>query len=425
MTQCRKPAHHLQPTPPLCRAASPLLTTEVRSHPTHVRSLPRGARGRRPRSRRTCRAARTHAMKRMAGAAYPAPEYASRVVGGEEVRAIRAAQVAELAALLHVPHARAESLLREASWNIEDAAVRAMDGDASAPALVSAPASASGSAPASASTMADLAAPVSTVSWTRVPCKEDAACATCFDDDTEDAHCTDCGAVLCDDCWTRYFRAMLTSGSNVVICPMPKCSAVVPGVMVKAVLAPDVELTMPQPSPVTEAGRGTTEPSTPTPFAPTTAGSGKGTGEQSNSQLLDRYLACQMKDFVAGSSDLRECPGRECNGIVNRTNVDESDVVCDACKAAFCWKCGLESHSPLDCQNAKEWVVQSSTDVRCLRHRFLHQVLPLFWADVFLTKRRVFKNSSFPLSLCFHCSCTEQIKMVDFTKHQGVPALPD
>jgi hypothetical protein len=250
---------------------------------------------------------------------------ASRAVEDDEVRSIRASQVAELAGILAVPHSRAATLLREAAWNIEEAALRAMD-------------------PSEGGGGAGHAAPESRA-WKADGCSAERPCACCFDDDCRDGFETDCGSVFCVDCWRGYLRAILTSGSNIVVCPMPKCQTIVAEGLVRTVLEMVVGNTT-----VSEESK---------------AGPGVPVGEVSNESLLKRYLSRQMSDYVAGSSDFRHCPGRDCESIVKRIQSDQADVTCTKCGCAFCWKCLLESHSPLDCRIAGEWVLTSSSEVRC------------------------------------------------------------
>lgn len=248
----------------------------------------------------------------------------SLVVDEDDVRSIRASQIAELSTLLAVSTARAETLLRAAGWRLDEAALRATDEDADEASLCAKDGAVDEALGADGGPRKSRAV----VAWR--PAGMKATCAVCFDDAC-DAYATDCGAAVCSGCWRGYLRVIVESGATVIVCPMPACRTVVSMELVTAVLG---------------AGMGTAQ------------------GEKTDEELLDLYASRRVSDYVAGSSDLRACPGRGCESIVKRLDECEASVECGTCAARFCWKCNFEDHWPLDCKHAADWILRATSETK-------------------------------------------------------------
>jgi IBR domain, a half RING-finger domain len=278
---------------------------------------------------------------RASGGRLPGPS-SCRAVGKDEVSATRRALVVQLVAVLGGTPAEAEAQLRAAAWDLNAAVLAALDRDPPGTAPASAPASASNSLsalPGTATAASPSDSPQKT-GWKR-PREESVCCAVCFSDTDGPtaAYGTDCGGVLCDECWRGYARSVISSSvgasAALVICPMPSCRSVVPGALVKSVLLRDGPC----------------------------CGGQSAADDKSDAELLAKFEKFQVDEFVDGSSIYRNCPAPDCEGIVSRGDSDETEVAC-ACGHQFCWWCLFEPHYPLPCDHAKGWIVETSNDAK-------------------------------------------------------------
>lgn len=241
----------------------------------------------------------------------------SQVVDVDEVRDLRQKQIVELSMLLAVPETKAETLLRASGWNLEAAALKATDALGSEAPVV-----------------------VEDRAWKREAAGGTTPCAVCYESAVEGGKFeTDCGSVICIDCWHSYLQVIIASGATVVVCPMPSCRTVVSLELVTTVL------------------------SAPRPAA-AAASAADASESKPDAELLRLYCSRRVSDYVTGSSDLRACPGRDCESIVKRIDEDQANVECSTCQTRFCWKCNFEDHWPLDCSHAADWILRATSETK-------------------------------------------------------------
>ncbi|KAK7260404.1 hypothetical protein RIF29_26422 [Crotalaria pallida] len=73
-----------------------------------------------------------------------------------------------------------------------------------------------------------------------------------------------------------------------------------------------------------------------------------------NKQKYDRF---SFRSFVEKSKNMKWCPGPNCNfAVVYEPDGSNKnlDVKC-LCYHSFCWNCGEDAHSPLDCETVNQW----------------------------------------------------------------------
>lgn len=312
----------------------------------------------------------------------------NRTVDEAEVLGLRKSQAAEVMSILEVSLTHAESLLRGSCWDVEAAILKELDsgqGDtipppvctSSSPDDPSTPhAQASGSEPSnSCNDTAGSSSPsrVADRAWKRVHDCSTVTCRVCFDDGPSEAFETDCGSQICRICWRMYLRTMIQSGGSVVMCPMPKCSTVVSGELVSLLLSTDAESAGPA-----GAGVGAEREETVSEGATDAAAE----VEKSDKEMLRMYRSFQVQDFIQGSPDFRNCPGKGCGAIVRRARLDDLSAQCELCQTTFCFKCSMEDHWPVDCKSAKEWCVRvASCEYTSRATVFVYIIRVIFYAD--------------------------------------------
>ncbi|PIC53269.1 hypothetical protein B9Z55_003047 [Caenorhabditis nigoni] len=76
---------------------------------------------------------------------------------------------------------------------------------------------------------------------------------------------------------------------------------------------------------------------------------------------LDAYLGQVINSFVQFNAQMRWCPGVDCGRIVKSSSTDPHDVSCQ-CGTQFCFSCGNDGHSPVNCRHLKLWLKKCLDD---------------------------------------------------------------
>ncbi|KAG4985027.1 hypothetical protein JHK82_032626 [Glycine max] len=128
-----------------------------------------------------------------------------------------------------------------------------------------------------------------------------------------------CDHLYCIDCWKKYVDTSINDGPNKCLklrCPQPFCDAAVGGDMIRELAS------------------------------------------ESQRNKYDQFL---FRSYVENNKKVKWCPAPDCGYAVSyeadgvRSN---SDVTC-LCYHSFCWSCGEEAHSPVDCEIAKHWIMKN------------------------------------------------------------------
>lgn len=286
----------------------------------------------------------------------PVPMH-TRTVDEDEVADFRQRQIDTLRSVLQVSPTAAETALRAARWDVEAAVLKTLESDQEG---VSTSAGSLGAGGSKHSPQA-CSSPIDTGcgslrntghAWTRVDASTAVTCAVCFEPGEDEVFVTDCGSHLCFLCFRGYVRVMVQSGARAVICPMQSCATVVSGELVSVLLLRQTEERCPAGSTTRDDAEAAKDGS---PHSVVESGGASPSRERKDVELLEMYRSFQVQDCVAGSLEFRHCPGQNCDGIVRRTSTGAVSALCGKCQTGFCFRCSLEDHWPLDCQNAKEW----------------------------------------------------------------------
>ncbi|CAJ1933844.1 unnamed protein product [Sphenostylis stenocarpa] len=131
-----------------------------------------------------------------------------------------------------------------------------------------------------------------------------------------------CGHLYCMVCWKLYVDVSIDAGPERCLklrCPRPNCDISVGGDMIF---------------------------------------------ELASGSRRNRYDCFLLRSYVENNKKMKWCPAPACEYAVIyepdgvRTN---SDVTCLCCHS-FCWSCGEEAHSPLDCETAKHWIMKNDSE---------------------------------------------------------------
>lgn len=77
----------------------------------------------------------------------------------------------------------------------------------------------------------------------------------------------------------------------------------------------------------------------------------------------NKYDHFLFRSYVENNKKMKWCPAPTCEYAVSyepdgvRTNLD---VAC-LCYHSFCWNCGEEAHSPVDCETVKRWILKNNS----------------------------------------------------------------
>ncbi|KAK7251257.1 hypothetical protein RIF29_34294 [Crotalaria pallida] len=129
-----------------------------------------------------------------------------------------------------------------------------------------------------------------------------------------------CGHPYCINCWKDYIDTKINEGLDKCLalkCPNPSCTIAVDGDMIHQ-------------------------------FA-----------SEPNRNKYDQFL---LRSYVEKNKNMKWCPGPDCEfAIVFQPNgVNKKlDVSC-LCHYSFCWNCGEDAHSPVDCEIVSLWLKKVS-----------------------------------------------------------------
>ena len=143
-------------------------------------------------------------------------------------------------------------------------------------------------------------------------------CLVCFDT-VEDLKALECGHSFCANCWNDHVTSKINDGiCSRIQCMDPDCTQFVTEEFVAVVLTSD-EL----------------------------------------KQKFDDFL---FQEKVVSHTNLRFCPGADCQRVVRVRTPLARRVKCDACTSVFCFECGLDYHAPVQCSTIKSWIQKCEDD---------------------------------------------------------------
>jgi len=127
----------------------------------------------------------------------------------------------------------------------------------------------------------------------------------------------ECKHLFCRDCYTGYLEEAVNQGIECIhtTCPESSCDLVVSENMFKALLS---------------------------------------------QRLFDRYKRFVVNSYIDRGRNVKWCPRAGCEYACEYPKNRARDVVC-LCGYAWCFKCGLEAHSPLDCETLTKWNAKNSS----------------------------------------------------------------
>ncbi|GLG98786.1 Potential E3 ubiquitin-protein ligase ariadne-1, partial [Gryllus bimaculatus] len=128
-----------------------------------------------------------------------------------------------------------------------------------------------------------------------------------------------CGHPFCKECWSMHFEVQITQGVSTGIgCMAQECEVLAPEDFVLNSL--------------------------------------------SRPALRDKYQQFAFRDYVRSHPHLRFCPGPNCQVVVRAKEPQAKRVICNVCRAIFCFRCGTDYHAPTDCSTIKKWLTKCADD---------------------------------------------------------------
>eukprot|EP00349_Pseudokeronopsis_sp_Brazil_P006337 CAMPEP_0202969920 /NCGR_PEP_ID=MMETSP1396-20130829/15821_1 /ASSEMBLY_ACC=CAM_ASM_000872 /TAXON_ID= /ORGANISM="Pseudokeronopsis sp., Strain Brazil" /LENGTH=406 /DNA_ID=CAMNT_0049697995 /DNA_START=211 /DNA_END=1431 /DNA_ORIENTATION=+ len=127
-----------------------------------------------------------------------------------------------------------------------------------------------------------------------------------------------CGHQFCLSDWKEYLRERVNKGFEAVFttCMQHHCNVMVPHSLFLRLLQPDDQKT---------------------------------------------YMKWSCKSYTDDNRNVRWCPFTGCDYCVEYQDMGVTDVLCQ-CGNWFCFKCGNESHKPVDCDKTKQWMIKNSNE---------------------------------------------------------------
>lgn len=126
-----------------------------------------------------------------------------------------------------------------------------------------------------------------------------------------------CAHPLCEACWMDYIDTNINKGPSKCLtlrCPDPSCDVAVDRDMIRKLAS------------------------------------------ESSKVMYEQFL---LWSYVDSKAKMRWCPAPGCDYVVCYQGdggcARDLDVTC-LCYHSFCWRCGEESHSPVDCETAGRWM---------------------------------------------------------------------
>ena len=139
----------------------------------------------------------------------------------------------------------------------------------------------------------------------------------------------ECGHQFCKACWTMHFEVQISQGvSTGIECMERSCEVIAPEDFVLSLVT--------------------------------------------GSSIRKKYLRFSFADYVKSHVQLRFCPGANCNTLIHATESLAKRAICDNCKTVFCFKCGMDYHSPTDCETIKKWHTKCVDDNETANYMFAY-----------------------------------------------------
>ncbi|XP_064632911.1 potential E3 ubiquitin-protein ligase ariadne-2-like [Lineus longissimus] len=145
-------------------------------------------------------------------------------------------------------------------------------------------------------------------------------CPVCLSKCPSDSTCAvACGHLFCKDCWEMHFMTQINQGiSTGIECMGKDCNVLVPEDFVMQLV--------------------------------------------NKPECRDRYQQLGFRDHILSNPELRFCPGPNCAIVVRAVEIKQKRVICSYCKTTFCFRCGIDYHSPTDCDVIKKWLTKCADD---------------------------------------------------------------
>lgn len=75
-----------------------------------------------------------------------------------------------------------------------------------------------------------------------------------------------------------------------------------------------------------------------------------------------KYFEFYLRSYVELNSERKWCPAPDCGCAIEYELGSEScGVICE-CLRNFCWHCGEDSHSPVECETVKNWILKNNSE---------------------------------------------------------------
>uniref|UniRef100_A0A7S3PJG6 RBR-type E3 ubiquitin transferase n=1 Tax=Aplanochytrium stocchinoi TaxID=215587 RepID=A0A7S3PJG6_9STRA len=128
------------------------------------------------------------------------------------------------------------------------------------------------------------------------------------------------------DAWREYLKSKVEDGRDCIFsrCPMDSCSCVISPAVWEFILG------------------------------------GKTKNEQMN-EALKRYQRFLLSSYVDINKHIKWCPSAGCDRAISASGA-VSQVVCDGCNFRFCFRCGVEAHSPASCKTLATWLEKCNNE---------------------------------------------------------------
>lgn len=140
-------------------------------------------------------------------------------------------------------------------------------------------------------------------------------CPSCYESEIEEwSYVAECGHYLCNECFTYYLETKVNAGSSCLKTPCPdqQCRVLVSQALFKQLL---------------------------------------------EKELYRKYEGFSVSEFVEAQERLlKYCQGPGCESFIEKkTSHAIRDVQCTECETEFCFQCGNEAHTPIDCRLLQQW----------------------------------------------------------------------
>lgn len=109
-----------------------------------------------------------------------------------------------------------------------------------------------------------------------------------------------------------------------------------------------------------------------------------------------RYKRLLDEAYVSDNSNMRWCPGKDCDKVVRVKLLREKEIKCE-CGTTFCFTCGNEHHAPADCDMAKKW------EQKCVEEGKLSEWMVSYTKECPFCKCLIQKDGGCQYVVCSKC----------------------